>query len=222
MRILLIEDDIMLGENICHYLIQCTYKVEWEKDGITAWTSLRHKKFDMILLDLGMPRLSGDDILKKMRSLGIDTPTLIITVRDKISDHVNSLDIGGDGFILKPFDIEVLHAHIRCIQRRTASSRADPTITIGDLSLNPATRLVFKSGNKIKLMRREFDLLQLLMESNGRVLSRKQLTQKLYGLDNDNIYSNAIEVHIYNLRKKCSTKIIKTYRHFGYGIHSRF
>ena len=218
LNIILIEDNGALGRTLRDYLVRHQHNVTWEKNGISAWTTLQSKVFDAVILDPGLPGITGEEILQRMRQKKINTPVTIITVDKSISNSIKRLDAGADCYLMKPFSEEVLHAHIRCIQRRVVLSRADPTITIGDLSLNPSTRLVFKSGDEIKLTRREFELLQLLMENNGRVISRKQIATKLYGLADDNIYSNAFEVHIYHLRKKCGAKIIKTHRYFGYGI----
>ncbi|CAL7964195.1 Response regulator protein PmrA [Gammaproteobacteria bacterium] len=214
MRILLAEDDELLGDGIRSGLIQYQYNVDWVKNGMAAWTSLQSEHFDMVILDLGLPKLSGEDLLKNMRSKNIDTPVIILTARDTITDLIKGLDTGADDYLVKPFDLEELCARIRAIQRRI-SSRSEPTISVGDINLDPATRLVFKAGQVMELSRREFVLLQMLMENVGRVLSREQITQSLYGWSDD-IDSNALEVHIHNLRKKFGNDTIVTIRGVGY------
>lgn len=216
MRILLVEDDELLGDGIRFGLVQYQYNVDWVKNGMAAWSSLQSEHFDMAILDLGLPKLSGEDLLKNMRSKNINTPVIILTARDTVTDMIKGLDAGADDYIVKPFDLEALCARIRAVQRRTTSSSgAEPTMTVGDINLDPATRLVFKSGQIIEVSRREFVLLQMLMENAGRVLSREQITQSLYGWGDD-IDSNALEVHIHNLRKKFGNKTIITLRGVGY------
>ena len=217
MRILLAEDDELLGDGIRSGLIQYQYNVDWVKNGMAAWTSLQSEHFDMVILDLGLPKLSGEDLLKNMRLKNIDTPVIILTARDNINDLIKGLDTGADDYVVKPFDLEELCARIRAVQRRI-SSRSEPTIAVGDINLDPATRLVFKAGHIMELSRREFVLLQMLMENVGRVLSREQITQSLYGWSDD-IDSNALEVHIHNLRKKFGNDTIITIRGVGYMLN---
>lgn len=214
MRILLAEDDELLGDGIRSGLIQYQYNVDWVKNGMAAWTSLQSEHFDMVILDLGLPKLSGEDLLKNMRLKNIHTPVIILTARDNTTDLIKGLDTGADDYVVKPFDLEELCARIRAIQRRI-TSHLEPTITVGDINLDPATRLVFKNGQIVELSRREFVLLQMLMENAGRVLSREQITQSLYGWGDD-IDSNALEVHIHNLRKKFGNDTIITIRGVGY------
>jgi len=214
MRILLAEDNELLGDGIRSGLIQYQYNVDWVKNGMAAWTSLQSEHFDMVILDLGLPKLSGEDLLKNMRSKNINTPVVILTSCNTVPDIIKGLDTGADDYLIKPFDLEELCARIRAIQRRI-SSRSEPTIAVGDINLDPATRLVFKAGHIMELSRREFVLLQMLMENVGRVLSREQITQSLYGWSDD-IDSNALEVHIHNLRKKFGNDTIITIRGVGY------
>jgi len=214
MRILLAEDDELLGDGMRSGLIQYQYNVDWVKNGMAAWISLQSEHFDMVILDLGLPKLSGEELLKNMRQKNINVPVIILTARDTVSDLIKGLDTGADDYVVKPFNLEELCARIRAIQRRI-SSRCEPTITVGDINLDPSTRLVFKSGHVMELSRREFVLLQMLMENSGRVLSREQITQSLYGWSDD-IDSNALEVHIHNLRKKFGNRTIITIRGVGY------
>jgi len=214
MRILLVEDDELLGDGIRSGLTQYQYNVDWVKNGMAAWSSLQSEYFDMVILDLGLPKLSGEELLKNMRSANITTPVIILTARDNMADLIKGLDTGADDYIVKPFDLEELCARIRAIQRRT-TSRAEPIITAGNITLDPATRVVFQSGQIVDLSRREFVLMQMLMENAGRVLAREQITQSLYGWGDD-IDSNALEVHIHNLRKKFGNDTIITIRGIGY------
>ncbi|MCL5260716.1 MAG: response regulator [Gammaproteobacteria bacterium] len=214
MRVLLVEDDELLGDGIRVGLKQYQYTVDWVKNGVAALQALQTEHFDMVVLDLGLPRLSGDEVLKSMRTKNINTPVIILTARDTIDDRVKGLDIGADDYIVKPFDLDELCARIRAVQRRTAS-RAEPTITYENIVLDPAARTVSKDGQSVELSRREFVLLQMLLENIGRVLSREQITQSLYGWGDD-IDSNALEVHIHNLRKKFGNDFISTIRGVGY------
>jgi len=219
MRILLVEDDELLGDGTRFGLMQYQYNVDWVKNGMAAWHCLQSEHFDMVILDLGLPKLSGEELLKNMRAKNISTPVIVLTARDKIHDLVNSLDIGADDYIVKPFGLEELCARIRAIQRRV-NSRCEPTITVGDINMDPAKRMVYKNGNLITLSRREFVLLQMLMENSDRVLSREKITQSLYGWGDD-IDSNALEVHIHNLRKKFGNKSIITVRGVGYILNTK-
>lgn len=215
MRILLIEDDELLGEGVRSGLAQYQYTVDWVKNGLAAWSALQTEHFDLVILDLGLPKLSGEDVLKNMRAKNINTPVIILTAHDTITSRVKGFDNGADDYITKPFNLEELCARIRAVRRRTTASPASTTISVGDITLDPATRLVFKSGQMVELSRREFVLLQMLLENAGKVLSREQATQSLYGWGYD-IDSNALEVHIHNLRKKLKCKNITTIRGVGY------
>jgi two-component system response regulator QseB len=219
MRILLVEDDEMLGDGTRFGLMQYQYNVDWVKNGMAAWHCLQSELFDMIILDLGLPKLSGEELLKNMRTKNINTPVIILTARDKIHDLVNGLDTGADDYVVKPFGLEELCARIRAIQRRV-NFRCKPTITIGDISIDIAKRIVHRNGDLIPLARREFVLLQMLMENSDRVLSREKISQSLYGWG-DEIDSNALEVHIHNLRKKFGNKTILTVRGIGYILNTK-
>jgi two-component system, OmpR family, response regulator QseB len=214
MRILLVEDDELLGDGIRAGLAQYQYVVDWIKNGIAALNALQNEHFDLVILDLGLPKMSGEDVLKNMRSKNNATPVIILTARDAINDRVKCLDIGADDYIVKPFDLDELCARIRAVQRRT-TSRVDTVITIADITLDPAARTITKENKLVELSRREFVLMQMLMENAGRVLSREQITQSLYGWGDD-IDSNALEVHIHNLRKKFGNDLISTIRGVGY------
>ena len=216
MRILLVEDDELLGDSIRSGLTQYQYTVDWVKNGLAAWSAVQTEHFDLVILDLALPKLSGEEVLKNIRSNNISVPVIILTSYDTIHDRVKGYDSGADDYLVKPFNLEELCAHIRAIRRRiTSSSSATTTLSVGDIVLDPATRLVFKSGKMVELSRREFVLLQMLLENADKIVSREQATQSMYGWGYD-IDSNALEVHIHNLRKKLQCKNINTVRGVGY------
>lgn len=216
MYILLVEDDTSLGDALCVGLNQQKHTVDWFQDGASAQAAILSTTFDVIILDLGLPKLSGLDVLKNIRKKQIQTPVLILTASDTIDSRIEGLDRGADDFLSKPFDLGELCARLRAIQRRS-QDRAEALIKYKDIILNPAAYSVTQGGDIVDLSRREFALLQKLLESTGRVISRDQLTQTLYGWDDD-VESNALEVHIHNLRKKFDTDLIKTIRGVGYTI----
>ena len=216
MRILLVEDDEDIGDGIQKVLKAQGHTVDWLKDGISAEHALSSENFDAVVLDIGLPRLSGLELLRNIRREGSDVPVLLLTARDTIKDRIEGLDSGADDYLVKPFDVEELQARIRAIQRRR-SARADPLITYGDIVIDPASHIVTLKGKSLSLSRREFALLQKFLENPGRALSRDQLTQTLYGWGEE-VDSNALEVHIHNLRKKFGSKFIHTIRGIGYMV----
>lgn len=216
MRVLLVEDDELLGDGVRIGLTQYGYAVDWVKDGQSALQAILSENFDTIVLDLGLPKRSGLEVLKAVRAKNITTPVLILTARELVEDRVKGLDAGADDYLVKPFDLEELSARIRALQRRTVA-RAEPTLVYGKITLDPASRTTFFNGEQVILSRREFALLLKLLENAGRVLSRENLTQTLYGWG-DEIDSNALEVHIHNLRKKFGHDLIRTIRGIGYVV----
>ncbi len=214
MRILLVEDDELLGDGVAAGLKQYCYTVDWLKDGLSAEQALKTENFDAIILDIGLPKKTGLELLDYMRSHGNVTPVLILTARETVEDRIKGLDTGADDYLIKPFDLDELCARLRALQRRL-SARAAPTIEHGNIQLDPAYHSVIRDGEDINLSRREFALLHKLLENAGRVLSREYLTQTLYGWDED-VDSNALEVHIHNLRKKFGSDLIRTIRGVGY------
>jgi two-component system, OmpR family, response regulator QseB len=216
MRVLLVEDDELLGDGVRNGLTQYNYTVDWVKDGQTAQQAVLSERFDIIVLDIGLPKKSGLEVLKIMRAKNIRTPVVILTARETVEDQVKGLDAGADDYIVKPFDLDALCARMRALQRRT-TDRAEPVLTYGAISLDPASHTVHVNGELINISRREFALLQKLLENAGRVLSREHLTSTLYGWGDD-VDSNALEVHIHNLRKKFGTKLIRTIRGVGYMV----
>lgn len=214
MRLLLVEDDELLGDAVKSGLTQHGYVVDWLKDGRSAYASIKYDTFELIILDLGLPKMSGLEFLHKIRSENVTTPVIILTARESIEDRVKGLDSGADDYLTKPFDMNELSARVRALTRR-ANGRADALIHYRSLTIDPAAHAVFLEGESISLPRREFALLLKLIENAGHVLSRDQLMQSLYGW-NDEVDSNALEVHIHNIRKKLNTNYIRTIRGVGY------
>lgn len=216
MRLLLVEDDILLGKGLKSGLTQAGYQVEWLQDGSHATQALSNEKFDLIVLDLMLPGESGMSVLTKARKSGNDTPILLLTARDNVSDRVEGLDKGADDYLTKPFDLDELCARLRALQRRN-SGRAEPLIKHGDITLDPAAHRVLKNDEPINLSGREFALLHYLLENAGRAVSRTRLEETLYGWDGD-VESNSLEVFVHHIRKKLGSDLIRTIRGVGYMI----
>lgn len=216
MRLLLVEDDIMIAESLNEALTGENYAVDWVRDGHSATLALNNGVYDLLLLDLGLPKKQGLEVLSEYRQRGGMLPVLIITARDATADRVSGLDAGADDYLVKPFDLEELFARVRALLRRHAG-RAQPMIVHGELTLNPASHEVFWSGKLLSLSAREFALLQALLDPPGRVLSLAELEEKLYGWDRE-IGSNAVEVYIHHLRKKLGAHFIRNVRGVGYKV----
>jgi two-component system response regulator QseB len=214
MRILLVEDDLMVGQAVCKGLRQDGFAIDWVQDGKAADLALTQEDYALVLLDLGLPQKNGLAVLQSLRSRGDSIPVLITTARDAVADRVAGLDAGADDYLIKPYDLEELSARMRALLRRQ-SGRADSLIQVGPVSLNPATHEVLTNSQPVTLSAREFALLHALMDRPGVVLSRAQLEEKLYGWD-DGVESNAVEVHIHALRKKLGSDFIKNVRGVGY------
>ena len=214
MRLLLVEDDKLLGEGIYAGLCQEGYAVDWVRDGEAAESACLREDYDCMVLDIGLPRQSGLDVLDHVRAHGNDTPVLMLTARDTITDRINGLDHGADDYMIKPFDLDELHARIRAVMRRGAG-RSSPVLTSGDIELDPVAHTVKKAGELVELTPKCFSILQTLMENKGRVMSRTRLEESLYSWK-DEIESNAVEVHIHHLRKKLGSDLIRTIRGVGY------
>lgn len=214
MRVLLVEDDAMIGESVRQGLRQDGFAVDWVRDGEEAELALSDEAYAVVLLDLGLPGRSGLELLANLRRGGNAVAVLILTARDAVSDRIGGLDAGADDYLVKPFDLDELAARIRAVVRRR-TGRAEPLIVHGELSLNPATREVRHRGRPVSLSSREFALLSALLERPGAVLSREQLEERLYGW-NEEVGSNAVEVHIHHLRKKLGRELILNVRGVGY------
>jgi two-component system OmpR family response regulator len=213
-RILLVEDDRMIGEAVLDFLRADGYAVDWVHDGEMAETALRTQTYDLVLLDLGLPRRDGLSVLRSLRARRQRIPVLIATARDSIAQRVEGLDAGADDYVLKPYDMEELLARIRALLRR-AAGRAEPVYEHGGVTINPATREVTVQGQPVTLSGREWAVLEPLLAHPGLVLSRTQLEEKLYGWKDD-ISSNAVEVYVHGLRRKLGAELIQNIRGVGY------
>jgi len=216
MRLLLVEDDIPLGCGIRDGLALGNLSVDWVTDGERAGQALQHDRFDVIVLDLGLPRYDGLDVLKDLRTRGDDTPVLVLTARDSVADRVNGLDAGGDDYMTKPFDLDELAARLRALHRRRGRPVAQ-RLCRGGITMDLASQTVELDSERVQLSPHEFSLLRMLLENTGWVVPRNVLEQGLYGL-NIEIESNTVEVYIHFLRKKLGEATIRTVRGVGYII----
>ena len=214
MRILLAEDDRLLGDGLRAGLRQQGFQVDWVRDGAAAERELRAGTYAAAVLDLGLPLKDGMDVLASVRRAGATLPVLVLTARDAISDRIRGLDRGADDYVLKPVDLQELAARLRALVRR-AHGQSREQLQVQDLSLDAAGRVVHQAGRPVALSTREFDLLQALMLNAGRVLSREQLEQHLYSWGHE-VDSNAVEVHVHHLRRKLGSGLIQTVRGVGY------
>ena len=217
MRILLAEDDAMLGDGLRAGLRQAGFQVDWVRDGVAAERELRAVDYAAAVLDLGLPGRDGMDVLRALRAARNTTPVLVLTARDAVPDRIRGLDAGADDYVLKPVDLHELAARLRSLVRR-AHGAVQEVMAYGALRLDPAARQVHWQEQLVVLSMREFDLLHTLVRNVGRVLSREQLEQQLYswGLE---VESNAIEVHIHHLRRKLQADVIQTVRGVGYMLN---
>ena len=214
MRVLLVEDDLMIGDSVRTGLRQDGFVVDWVEDGEAAELALSNHVYDLMVLDQGLPRKGGLDVLKSLRQRGSDLPVLIATARDEVPARVKGLDAGADDYLVKPFDLDELAARIRAILRRR-SGRAEPVLRHRGVEFNPATREVMRDGAALTLTARELALLQAFMDRPGAVLSKAQIEEKLYGWG-DEVESNTVEVYIHALRKKLGADFIQNVRGVGY------
>ncbi len=218
MRILVVEDDALLGDAIQAGLRQSGYAVDWMKDGASAEQALTTEPYAAVVLDLGLPRLSGLEVLHRLRSRNIQTnaqtPVLILTAMDTVDDRIKGLDTGADDYMVKPFDMGELAARLRALVRR-ASGKTDPLLQIAGVKLDPAAHCVLYQYKPVELSAKEFALLHALMLNSGKVLSRAQLEEQLYAWG-DEVESNTVEVHIHHLRRKLFPELIETIRGVGY------
>ena len=219
MRILLVEDDPIVGESIRTALRLAEFVVDWVRDGRAAELALANKTHTLLLLDLGLPRKDGMQVLESLRKTDNPVPVLIVTARDAVADRINALNCGADDYLVKPFHLDELVARIRALLRRQGG-RTQSVLTHGQLSLNPITHEVRYKGESITLSAREYAVLYALMEEPGAVLSRTELEERLYGWGEE-IESNAVEVYIHNLRRKLGPQVILNLRGVGYMVGSR-
>lgn len=216
MKLLLAEDDPMIGTSVVRGLKLAGFAVDWVKDGRSARAALDTGDYGLLLLDLGLPLLDGVALLKDLRRDNLDIPVLVVTARDTVADRISGLNLGADDYLTKPFDLDELIARVHALQRRKAG-RTQPEMRLGSLCLNPLTRETSLDGKPLALSQREFSLLSALMDKPGAVLSREQLEDRLYGWDEE-VASNAIEVHLHNLRRKLGTAWIRNVRGVGYKL----
>lgn len=214
MRVLVVEDDRLLGDGIQAGLSGMGFAVDWVRDGEAALAALSAESFTAVVLDLGLPRRHGMGVLSALRAAGKDLPVLVLTARDGVADKVGALDCGADDYVVKPFDLDELAARLRALIRR-ASGRADACLRHGDIVLDPAARTVTRGGAAVSLTGREFDLLHMLLAGAGRVLTRRVLEERLYAWG-EIVESNALEVHVHHLRRKLGSELIRTVRGVGY------
>jgi len=218
MRVLVVEDDAMIGAAVQRGLRQEGYAVDWTQDGQAAFLALKDGKYDLVVLDLGLPRKSGLELLADIRRDKNAVPVLIITARDGVSDRVRGLDAGADDYLVKPFDLDELAARLRALLRRQ-SGRANPVIEAGALRMDPATHEVWLREHLVDLSAREFAVLRILLEHPGQPVSRAALEERLYGWDEE-VGSNAVEVHIHALRRKLGAEWIRNLRGVGWLVPS--
>ncbi len=216
MRVLVVEDDRMIAKGLHTALKQDGYAVDGVSDGASAAAALRSSRFDLVLLDLGLPERDGLEVLRELRSRGDATPVIIVTARDDVQNRIQGLDAGADDYIIKPFDLDEVAARMRSVLRR-AAGRGEPHIRHRGITLDPVSHAVERDGVPVVLSAHEFAVLEALMQRPGAVLSRTQLEDRLYGWS-DGIESNAIEVYVHGLRRKLGTDAIRTLRGVGYFV----
>jgi two-component system OmpR family response regulator len=216
MRVLLVEDDKMIGAAISEALKDAAYAIDWVKDGELAGEAIHSETYDIALLDLGLPDVDGLEVLKRIRSEKKRLPVIILTARDALGDRIDGLDLGADDYLVKPFEIGELLARMRAVLRREGSG-SQPVLSNGKLELNPATREASYLGEAAILSAREFALLQALLTRPGAILSRSELERHIYGWSEE-VESNAVEFLIHAVRKKLGTKSIRNVRGVGWMV----
>ena len=216
MRVLLIEDDKMIGSAMQQALKDAAYAVDWVTDAENALHAAQSEAYELILLDLGLPKADGRDVLRRLRELGRRLPVIIVTARDGVDDRIDGLDLGADDYLTKPFEIRELLARMRAVLRRE-SSGSPPLLSNGRLSLDPATRQASFLDESALLTAREFALLQALLARPGTVLSRGELERQIYGW-NEEVESNAIEYLIHTIRRKLGVAAIRNVRGVGWMV----
>ena len=216
MRLLLVEDDPMIGRAVRHGLLQAGFVVDWVTDGQFGQAAISNEVYDGVILAIGLPRLDGLTLLQQLRSAQNPIPVLITSARDAVRDRIEGLNAGADDYLLKPFDLDELIARVRALMRRQSMSTSN-LMTVGALTLDPSRRVVTKNGEEVALTAKEFAILEVLLNRPGTVLSRERLEESGYGWGEE-VGSNAIEVHLHNLRRKLGTDVIRNVRGVGYKI----
>jgi two-component system, OmpR family, response regulator QseB len=216
MRLLLVEDDPMIGRAARHGLVQAGFAVDWVTDGLMAHAAIETKLYDGVILDIGLPLRDGMTLLKQLRSARNRIPVLITSARDTVRDRVDGLNAGADDYLLKPFDLDELIARVRALMRRP-NVTVPVVMTLGELTMDPLRRVVTKNGEEVTLTAKEFAILEVLLLRPGAVVSRERLEESVYGWGEE-IGSNALEVHLHNLRRKLGTGVIRNVRGVGYTV----
>jgi two-component system, OmpR family, response regulator QseB len=216
MRLLLVEDDEMIAETVLEAMRRAGYAIDWAQDGRAAELSLGNGVYDLVLLDLGLPKKDGIEVLNGYRRAGGGAPVIVLTARDAVDDRIRGLDAGADDYLIKPFDLDELAARIRALLRRRTGQK-QPVFTHGELTLDPAAHEATKNGELLPLVPREFALLQALIDEPTRVFTKAELEEKLYGWGEE-VGSNTIEVHVHSLRRKIGADQIVTVRGVGYRL----
>lgn len=216
MKVLLAEDDLMLGRSMERGLRLAGFSLDWTQDGLQTQAALREQPYAVLLLDIGLPGLDGLQLLQWLRSEDRPVPVLVVSARDAVSDRVAGLNLGADDYLTKPFDLDELVARVHALARR-GSGRAQPELQFGRLTMRPLRREALLDNQPVALAAREYDLLLALMENPGTVLSREQLESRLYGWQEE-VASNAVEVHVHHLRRKLGAAWIKNVRGVGYKL----
>jgi two-component system response regulator QseB len=218
MRILLVEDDPLLASGLQVALKQANYLVEHVSDGQMALSALESHGFDLVILDLGLPKVDGIEVLRTVRARSDHTPVLILSARDGAAHRVQGLDFGADDYLIKPFDLDELKARLRVLERRRTGTSTN-VLQLGELAIDLNAMRVTWEGRVVELQPYEFKLLRKLAESPSQIFSREQLEDALYGWG-EGVESNAINVYVHNLRKKIAPHIIRTVRGIGFGIQA--
>jgi len=218
MHVLLIEDDKLIADGVLTALRQEGYAADWLQDGGIAAETLRSRHFDLVLLDLGLPKRDGLTVLKDLRAYDDATPVIIVTARDEVRERVAGLDAGADDYLIKPFDVDELVARMRSVRRRS-SGRGSAVLEHGAVQLDTVTHAVMRNGEPVPLSAREFSILEALMQRPDAVLSRRQLEERIYEW-NQEVDSNAVEVHVHSLRRKLGSDFIRTLRGVGYCLQA--
>ena len=216
MRVLIVEDDLMIGQALLSGLQESGYAADWVRDGAAAELALTHGMYDVALLDLGLPRKDGLEVLKTVRRAKVDLPVLVISARETLAERILGLDTGADDYLTKPFDFDEVLARMRAVLRRHAG-RGSPEISSGSLTLDPVERKVLFRGAEVALSTRAFALLEALMKHPGALVARERLVDALYGWQAE-VESNAIEVHLHHLRRKLCPELILNVRGVGYRV----
>lgn len=218
MRVLLVEDDKIIGDGVSSALELDGYAVDWVEDIESAGTALDTNKYGMVVLDLGLPDGSGVEILRGLRKQKNDVPVIILTAYDDVSYRVKGLDSGADDYLVKPFKLDELKARLRALRRRSAG-KSEATLKTRDIILSPASKIVTQAGKEVFLGPKEFAILQHLLENQGKVISKQQLEDSLYGWESE-IESNTVEVHVHGIRRKLGRDLIETIKFMGYRINA--